>query len=736
MQWILFLMVVISAGLQLAAAGVAWPLIPTEERRRVWSPILAAMAFTLACSVAWSLSAPAAEHWGTFSIIALEATVLSAVLLFGARRVKRHYRSLRAANERLGESEERLARIVETVPDGIVIFNRDGMITFANAAAEKILGLTRSEIAERTYHDPQWKITSVDGGPVPDQQLPFRRVMRTGEPLHGLEHAIEKPSGEHVILSINVAALRDASGDIAGMIAAMTDITGRRQAEEALRRANDTLAAMIQASPLAIFTTDLAGNIEMWNPAAERIFGWTAEELIGRSNPTVPEGAEEERCALRQRMLQGEAVTGLELRRKRRDGALIDVSLSAARLHDADGRVSGIMAVVADITERKRAEEALREAKDKYRTLVEDALVGVCIIQDGRLAYVSPALAEASGYTQGELAALPSVLDLVAEEDRPLAAEIIRKRLQNETAPRTHAFRGRRKDGSLADIEAHATLTQYNGRPAILGTMLDITDRKRAEEEIRRLNEELGQRVAERTAQLEAVNQELESFSYSVSHDLRGPLRAIDGYSRVLLEDHSASLDGEAQRLLNIIRRNTTNMARLIDDLLVLSRLGRRELKKSSANMAALVQSVVEEQGKQVPERSIDFVIGDLPPARGDSQMIHQLLENLISNALKFTQHQPSPRIEVGSRLEAGATVYYVRDNGVGFDMAYADRLFRVFERLHSMEQFEGTGVGLAIVKRIVERHGGRVWAEGTVDQGAAFYFTLPGAKKKHHEPR
>jgi PAS domain S-box-containing protein len=539
-----------------------------------------------------------------------------------------------------------------------------------------------------------------------------------------------------------------AAGSVALRLAAAIGGTidqarlAEQRAEEDLRESALSYRTLAENLPGIVYRVLLRENnrVQFFNRMLEPMTGFTVSELSpGELCPMaslmLPEDWARVATEVQRAIVRDEPFR-LEYRIRSKDGDLRHFDERGRPVREADGSCYCIDSVVFDVTERKRAEEALREAEAKYRSLVEDALVGVCIIQDGRLAYVSPALAEASGYTQGELAALPSVLDLVDEEDRPLVAEIIRKRLQNEAAPRTHAFRGRRKDGSLADIEAHATLTQYNGRPAVLVTMLNITESKRAEEEIRRLNEELEQRVAERTGQLEAVNQELESFSYSVSHDLRGPLRAIDGYSRVLLEDHSASLDGEAQRLLNIIRRNTANMARLIDDLLVLSRLGRRELKKSSVNVAALAQSVVEEQAKQVPKRSIDFVIGDLPAARGDSLMIRELLENLISNALKFTRHQPSARIEVSSCLEAGATVYYVRDNGVGFDMAYADRLFRVFERLHSMEQFEGTGVGLAIVKRIAERHGGRVWAEGTVDQGAAFYFTLPGAKKKHHEPR
>jgi len=290
-----------------------------------------------------------------------------------------------------------------------------------------------------------------------------------------------------------------------------------------------------------------------------------------------------------------------------------------------------------------------------------------------------------------------------------------------------------RKNGQILSFEMTATCIELDGQLQFVAFVRPITEHERAQEEIRKRNEELGRRDAERTAQLEAAIEELESFSYSVSHDLRGPLRAIDGYSRVLLEDHSAALDGGAKRLLNIIRRNTTDMARLIDDLLTFSRLGRKALEESNINMSALAHSVVEEWKKAQPERSVDVAIEELPPARGDGTMIPQLFQNFISNAFKFTRYRPDARIHIGSYVTASETVYYIKDNGAGFDMLHVRRLFRVFQRLHSVEQFEGTGVGLAIVKRIVEKHGGRVWAEGKVNEGATFYFTLPGARPQRH---
>jgi len=249
--------------------------------------------------------------------------------------------------------------------------------------------------------------------------------------------------------------------------------------------------------------------------------------------------------------------------------------------------------------------------------------------------------------------------------------------------------------------------------------------------QVARSHHRLEAQVAQRTEALEGTNAELESFSYSVSHDLRAPLRAIHGFARILLEDHKAKLDPEAQRLLGVIDQNTRRMGQLIDDLLAFSRLGRQGITAGRVDMKELARTVADEVQRVEAEAerkgSLEIRIDPLPVARGDRALVRQVISNLLQNAVKFSRGRDNARVEVGSRPDGGLTVYFVKDNGAGFDPRYSDKLFGVFQRLHSAEQFEGTGVGLAIVKRIVQRHGGRVWAEGQVDQGATFYFTLPG---------
>jgi PAS domain S-box-containing protein len=334
------------------------------------------------------------------------------------------------------------------------------------------------------------------------------------------------------------------------------------------------------------------------------------------------------------------------------------------------------------------------------------------------------------GYTVGEMAGT-SIQRLIPADRHNEEIHLLEQIKQGDRLEHIETLR-QTKDGRLINVSVTASpIKDASGKIiGVSSVMRDITERVRAREKIQQLNSELEKRVIERTAQLESANKELEAFSYSVSHDLRAPLRAVDGFSQAVLEDYGPQLPDGCREDLQIIRHGAQKMGELIDDLLTFSRLSRLPLTKSAVDTGNLVRSALEELASQREGRHIEIRIADLPPCQADPALVKQVWINLLSNALKYTGKRDNAFVEIGCSRNNGHTVFFVRDNGTGFDMKYANKLFGVFQRLHRAEDYDGTGVGLAIVQRVVHRHGGRVWAESALDHGATFFFTLEGENK------
>ncbi|MEN6520440.1 MAG: PAS domain S-box protein [Armatimonadota bacterium] len=406
-------------------------------------------------------------------------------------------------------------------------------------------------------------------------------------------------------------------------------------------------------------------------------------------------------------------------------------TIAMSSLHDSKIRIAERSAQLeAEIRERKRTGGELRESETALRTIFNSVYDGILLHTiDGSIIDANARALELYGVDIDEIKNL-SISDISgAETPMDWLRPIWDRTLEGE-----HQFfewkAKRPHDGHEFDVEVYLRRLRISGRDTIMANVRDITERKRADAEIKALNAGLEQRVAARTSELEATNKELEAFSYSVSHDLRAPLRAIDGFSSTLLKDYKDSIDEKGRDYLHRVRNAAQRMGQLIDDILGLSRAIRAEMHLQRIDMSAMAQEILDEFRRSSPERKAEITVEEGMIVNADAHLLRIALDNLLGNAWKFTSKRHITRIDVGVVEQDVERVYYIRDNGAGFNAEYKDKLFSPFQRLHTESEFPGTGIGLALVQRIIRRHGGRIWAEGAVDQGAAFYFTLGEAAK------
>jgi PAS domain S-box-containing protein len=510
------------------------------------------------------------------------------------------------------------------------------------------------------------------------------------------------------------------------------EINERKKAEEALREKVEREDLILRSLPMAFYNIRLTGNDNLlWvSEQIDRISGFQSNVFVENENfwSSRFHPDDYERALHRHKTVYEKGSGSVEYRWQCADGKYRWFCDQAVLIRDEQGNPKEIIGTWRDISERKRTEEEVKSTLSLVRATLESTADGILVVnKKGKI--------ESFNQRFLDMWRIPN--SVIESRDDDQALNFVLDQLKNTevfmnkvrelyTQPHAESYDILEfKDGRIFD---RYSKPQYIGEEIVgrVWSFRDITERKQAEEEIRQLNEELELRVLQRTAQLEAANKELESFSYSVSHDLRAPLRAIDGFSRILLEEYDDKYDAEGKRLLNIIRSNTQKMGELIEDLLALSRLGRKEIEVADIDMAGLVKKLFDELGFDTDKRRVEFSIKHLPSARGDEGMIRQVFANLLLNAVKFTKPRETAVIEIGGYNEDSKNIYYVKDNGVGFDMRYKDKLFGVFQRLHNGEEFEGTGIGLAIVQRIISRHSGTIWAEGKINEGATFYFALP----------
>jgi hypothetical protein len=605
--------------------------------------------------------------------------------------------------------------LVDASPLGIAAFDREGRVMIWNRAAERITGWPAEEAVGRV-------------NPVCDEEsIPaFRELVARGfrgETWSDLELRRRRRDGVEIVISASSAPLRDERGEIVGVCSYFGDVTAASRDQAALREATEKLTALFESSPVAIVTYDRAGIVTSWNAAAERLFGWTAEEAVGGFSPLNDE-TREEFLGYMTRALRGESWSSIEISRRRKDGPTVEVSASSAPLRDGHGEIVGMVSFYLDVTARRRADAALQRAEARYRALVEQLPLVVYVDSlDDRLtsAYVSPRITDLVGYTQEEWRDDPGLFErsLHPEDRERVLAELFSALAENGRFSGDYRLVG--KDGRVVWVhDEEVVLRAEDGRPLYAqGFCLDITARKEAEAEVQRQNE-----------QLRELDRLKDEFVALVSHELRTPLTSILGYLDLVLDGDVGPLTEAQERFLHVIERNGDRLRRLVGDLLFVAQLdaGRLRLEPAPVDVVSLAREAVEAASPAAAANGVSIRLEEtqVPPLWADRARLGQLLDNLLSNAVKFTPE--GGRVDVHVRRRNGSVRLEISDTGVGIPPEELPLVFERFFRAESASRgaVQGTGLGLAIAKAIAESHGGSIGAESAEGAGSTFWVEIP----------
>lgn len=645
------------------------------------------------------------------------------------------------AHRLLLDSEARFRAVFEQAAVGISLreLSERPRHLRVNQRLCEMLGYTENELQALTTHH-----LTLDEDL--DESHRLNLQFRTGEINH-VVRVVRMRRKDGAVLWVKRAVSRiDPDGAIGPgsyLVSVVEDITAQREGEERLRDSEARYRLLFAKIPMPMYLRcENSLNVLEANEACLALYGYSREELLGQSVAVLQVGEERERYLRGLSRPVADGIMNVQKQHVCKDGRLVDVEIFAypAML---EGRAVRLV-LVRDMSGQMHTEKLLRESQRRIEMALESsegAMFDWDVASDA--VYLSEHWNRMLGCDLRETHTTFSVLSqLVHAEDLPLQRGALVKMLK-EGIPQRAEFRVRRLDNSWMWIESRGRVTERDGQGRalrVLGTNIDITPRKLTEIalrerdtrlreqaiEITRLNAELEQRVEDRTRDLASVNRELESFSYSISHDLRAPLRAIDGFSRILLDEYAEKLDAAARGYLDRVRAGSHRMSSLIDDLLKLSKVTRQELTLVYCNLTVIATEVMQELQAASPERKIKLEIAEGMVAPADPGLLRIVVENLLRNAWKFTAMREEALIRIGWQIDHEWTTFFVADNGVGFDMAYSNKLFKAFQRLHSTSEFEGTGIGLALVHRVIQRHGGQVCAESVTGQGATFYFSLP----------